>query len=53
MKPLRDCPLYDWLLGSASGAAAVQQLCLGLNWTLARWTVAWASPSVPDRCRAP
>lgn len=35
MKPLRDCPLYDWLLGSASGAAAVQQLCLGLNWTLA------------------
>lgn len=27
--------LYDWLLGSCADQAAVQQVCLGLNWTLA------------------
>ena len=27
--------LYDWLLDSCTDRAAVQQVCLGLNWTLA------------------
>jgi len=27
--------LYDWLLDSCTDQAAVQQVCLGLNWTLA------------------
>lgn len=28
--------VYDWLLASAEGAAPVEQLCLGLNWTVAQ-----------------
>ncbi|HEX8545054.1 MAG TPA: DUF364 domain-containing protein [Pseudomonas sp.] len=33
---LRESPLYDWLLGCVSEAPPVQNVCLGLNWTLAQ-----------------